>query len=204
MACCARCREGLGPDRVLAVKLNVSDFSGPDGVDEAACAEIVEALDADASRVDLVELSGGTYASGMACLGDAADFRLESRVRFAPHARRLRARLPGLKLALMVTGGVDSRDAAVEALADADVAGVARAACVDPTAAAKWLLSEPAVSLKPPRPLPWLATIFGGRRSYSRPSVRLGRRVLQEHDASSPTLQRVAAPVLPAVQRRKK
>ena len=49
----------------------------------------------------------------------------------------------------MLAGGVADRASASDALRVADVAGVARAACVDPACASKWLRNRSAVALKP-------------------------------------------------------
>ena len=54
----------MGPGKILAVKLNCSDF-GNNGVDEAACLGTVLALD---GLVDLIEVSGGTRPPGWTCL----------------------------------------------------------------------------------------------------------------------------------------
>ena len=150
---------------MLSVKVNASDFDGAHD-DAARLRTVLEILDDDPLvRLDLAEVSGGTYEGGVACLGASADFPgTGPRLKFAPHVSELR-RSTSLKAALMLAGGVSDRASASEALQVADVAGVAGAACVDAACASKWLRSRSAVTLKPPK-FGEMPSWLGGRRVW--------------------------------------
>ena len=164
------------PGCVLAVKLNVSDFDAG-GFDADACEAVVRRVSTDGlARVDLVELSGGTYASGMACLGAPGDFEGASPGEgglFAAYATRLKRASSDVPIAL--TGGIRCRRDADVALAAgaADVVGVARAACVDPNAARKWLDGAPHDDLRLPTFLPLPRSLKRSRRLLV-PGLRYG------------------------------
>ena len=113
---CRACRAEIGPNGVLSVKVNASDFDGAHD-DAARLRTVLEILDDDPLvRLDLAEVSGGTYEAGVACLGASADFPgTGPRLKFAPHVSELR-RSTSLKAALMLAGGVSDRASASEAL----------------------------------------------------------------------------------------
>jgi 2,4-dienoyl-CoA reductase-like NADH-dependent reductase (Old Yellow Enzyme family) len=162
---CRACRKAIGKGGVLSIKVNASDFDGSTN-DAEKLKAVLLVLDSDPLiALDLVEVSGGTYASGMACLGDGADFPgAGPSLTFAPHVRRLRART-NLRAALLLAGGVADAARARRALRVADVAGVARAACVDPACAAKWLRGAESVALRPPA-FGRMPARLGGRRVW--------------------------------------
>jgi 2,4-dienoyl-CoA reductase-like NADH-dependent reductase (Old Yellow Enzyme family) len=134
-------RARTAPGFIISVKLNSADFQRG-GFDEDDALEVVRMLDAE--RVDLLEISGGTYEAArmMGARGvDAAPVRASTRAReayFLDFARRVRAvsRMP-----LMVTGGFRSRAAMEEALAEGalDVIGMARPLAVEPDLPARLL-----------------------------------------------------------------
>ena len=157
--------RGDRSQQILSVKVNASDFDGAHD-DAARLRTVLEILDDDPLvRLDLAEVSGGTYEAGVACLGASADFPgTGPRLKFAPHVSELR-RSTSLKAALMLAGGVSDRASASDALQVADVAGVARAACVDPACASKWLHNQNAVTLKPPK-FGEMPSWLGGRRVW--------------------------------------
>ena len=184
---CRACRAAIGPNGVLSVKVNASDFDGAHD-DAARLRTVLEILDDDPLvRLDLAEVSGGTYEAGVACLGASADFPgTGPRLKFAPHVSELR-RSTSLKAALMLAGGVSDRSSASDALRVADVAGVARAACVDAACASKWLHDQSAVTLKPPK-FGEMPSWLGGRRVWV-PGLNYGwhqrqlQRLAQGRDA---------------------
>ena len=125
-------RAAVGDQMGLSVKINSSDFvKGGFSLDE--CAEVVRALSDE--KVDLIELSGGTYEQVAFFKAlDPKEVRDSTRTRealFLEHARMIRSHL---RLPLMVTGGFRSRQAMLSALASGDtqVLGLARPFCVDP------------------------------------------------------------------------
>jgi len=123
-------RAAVGPDFPIAVKLNSSDqLQG--GLTEQDALKVVAAL--DATSVDLIDISGGTYFPGAKAASDGAGhgpYFLD----FAKRARRLTT------TPLMLTGGVKTRAQAQEALASGavDVIGLARALVLAPSLGNLW------------------------------------------------------------------
>ncbi|KAH8066441.1 FMN binding protein [Aureococcus anophagefferens] len=120
---CRAARRAMGPGKLLAVKVNASDFEAG-GFDRDGAAAVVRALAADEAP-RRIELSGGARGVGMACLGDAHDFAgADARgALFATLARDLRRHARGV--AVMLTGGAGPGAARAGA---ADLVGVCRAA----------------------------------------------------------------------------
>ncbi len=132
------CRDALGDDFPIGVKLNSSDFQqGGFSIDE--CLQVVRWLGEDG--VDLLELSGGSYEqpSMMGAKGVRGQARATAPVAqstrrreayFLEYARAVRA---VATMPVMVTGGFRSRAAMDEALAEGelDMIGLGRPMCVD-------------------------------------------------------------------------
>lgn len=138
-------RAAVGADFPVSVKLNSDDFR-QGGFSHEDCLRVIELLNGE--RVDLLEVSGGTYEQprllGVSGAADtAAPVRESTRRReayFIEYAERIRrvATMP-----LMVTGGFRSRAAMEEALAGAcDVIGLARPLVSDPACSRKLLARE--------------------------------------------------------------
>ncbi|KAJ8603750.1 hypothetical protein CTAYLR_000286 [Chrysophaeum taylorii] len=162
----AAVRAAVGDRRVVGLKLNASDFEDG-GFDEHGCAKALAALDATRC-LDLVELSAGTYAGGVACMGDPADFGL--RRSFLDLATDLRDRsCPTLRL--VVTGGLSTRESAARA-ADRDfLVGIARPMCLDPNLPLRWLRHEEEDEARIAENLPKIPRIW--RRLFV-PGLRFG------------------------------
>lgn len=126
-------RAAVSPGFAVAVKLNSTDFQrGGFDVDDAR--QVITML--GRLRVDLVELSGGSYESP-AMLGTTADGRrLAREAYFLSFARQL---LDAAEMPIMVTGGVRRREVA-EAVLDTGVAavGMATALAVRPDLPRHW------------------------------------------------------------------
>ena len=126
-------RRAVGPHFPIGVKLNASDgLEG--GLSEDDALVVVERL--DATSVDLIDISGGTYFPGARSASDTDGGGAGPYfVAFARRARR-RTAIP-----LMVTGGFRREAEAVAALAsgDVDVVGLGRALAIDPDLPARWL-----------------------------------------------------------------
>jgi len=120
-------RAAIGPERVLAVKLNSADFQRG-GFTEEESLDVIEMLDSEG--IDLLEISGGTYEAP-AMTGTQAQSTVEREAYFLEFAERVRdvATLP-----LMVTGGFRSGSAMTNALATGatDVIGLARPLALEP------------------------------------------------------------------------
>jgi 2,4-dienoyl-CoA reductase-like NADH-dependent reductase (Old Yellow Enzyme family) len=127
-------REAVGPDFPIAVKLNSSDqLIG--GLAEDDALEVVAAL--DASSVDLIDISGGTYFPGAKAASDGAG-RGPYFIEFAKRARTKTSK------PLMLTGGFKTRAQAEDAVASGvvDVIGLARALALEPSLPNLWMASE--------------------------------------------------------------
>lgn len=123
-------RAAVGPGFAVALKLNATDQLEGGLTSEDALA-VVAAL--DASRIDLLDISGGTYFPGAASASDAGGggaYFLD----FARAARSL------TDVPLMLTGGVKRRAQAEEILSKGavDVLGLARGFALWPDLPARW------------------------------------------------------------------
>ncbi|MFT6224934.1 MAG: 2,4-dienoyl-CoA reductase-like NADH-dependent reductase (Old Yellow Enzyme family) [Paracoccaceae bacterium] len=140
-------REAVGIDFPITVKLNSSDqLEG--GLDEEDALQVVVAL--DASSVDLVDISGGTYFPGAKAASDSAG-RGPYFIEFAKRARTMTSK------PLMLTGGVKTRTQAEDAVRSGvvDVIGLARALVLEPGLPDLWManqMPEPAFPRFPDAP----------------------------------------------------
>jgi 2,4-dienoyl-CoA reductase-like NADH-dependent reductase (Old Yellow Enzyme family) len=130
-------RAAMGPDRVVAVKLNSADFQ-KGGFSFDDCLAVIEMLSDEG--LDLLEISGGNYEQPRLLGIDGLEPVFADKVRestrareayffdYAVAARRV-ARMP-----LMVTGGFRSVNGMHEALGSGgvDLIGLGRPLCVDP------------------------------------------------------------------------
>jgi len=123
-------RKDVSPSFVIAVKLNATDqleggFEGHEALD------VISAL--DATGIDLIDISGGTYFPGAKSASDSAG----TGPYFIDFAKQARARTTK---PLMVTGGFKTRKHAEDAIADGgvDLVGIARGLVIDPALANNW------------------------------------------------------------------
>lgn len=127
-------REAVGPNFPIAVKLNASDqLVG--GLDEDDALVVVAAL--DASSVDLIDISGGTYFPGAKAASDGAG----RRPYFLEFAKRARTKT---SKPLMLTGGLKTRAQADDAVSSGviDVVGLARALVLEPGLPNMWMENQ--------------------------------------------------------------
>jgi 2,4-dienoyl-CoA reductase-like NADH-dependent reductase (Old Yellow Enzyme family) len=127
-------RRDVGADFAIAVKINSSDqLEG--GLTEDEALAVVEALGSE--RVDLIDVSGGTYFPGAPSSSD----RTPSGPYFLSFIERAR---DVTDTPLMLTGGFKTRSEAVAALDSGavDVVGLARAMVLDPDLPSRWLRPE--------------------------------------------------------------
>lgn len=123
-------RAAVGPDFPIAVKLNSSDqLDG--GLDENDALAVVTAL--DASSVDLIDISGGTYFPGAKAASDGAGHGPY----FFDFAKRARNKTT---IPLMLTGGFKTHVQAEDAIRSGlvDVVGLARALVLEPNLPDLW------------------------------------------------------------------
>ncbi len=132
-------RGAIGPGRSLGLKLNSADFQRG-GFSEEESMEVVAALSDE--KVDLLEISGGTYERSP--WQDGRGQRESTKKReayFLDYAEKVRkvARMP-----LMLTGGLRSGIAMEDAVASGavDVVGLARPLAVEPDLPRRLLAGE--------------------------------------------------------------
>lgn len=139
-------RAAVGDDYPVSVKLNSADFQRG-GFSHGDAIRVAAWLNAE--KLDLLEISGGTYEQprlvgmdDMTLHPERSEVRRESTIAreayFLEYAKDIRA---ATTMPLMVTGGFRSVAGMNAALASAtmDVVGIARPLCVDPDAAQKLL-----------------------------------------------------------------
>jgi 2,4-dienoyl-CoA reductase-like NADH-dependent reductase (Old Yellow Enzyme family) len=131
----AEIRKQVGADFPIAIKLNSADFQKGGFTEEDSLATI-KAL--SKAGIDLIEISGGTYESGVAKAPQKAS-TIAREAFFIDFAEKVRAQV---KTPLMVTGGFRSVEGMNQALGSNafDVVGIARLMAIDPDGA-KYLLA---------------------------------------------------------------
>ena len=92
----------------------------------------------DATTIDLIDISGGTYFPGAKASSDGVADEGPYFLEFAQRAKALTG------VPLMLTGGLRTRSQAAEAITSgaADMVGLARAMVLDPQLAHTWLSEE--------------------------------------------------------------
>jgi 2,4-dienoyl-CoA reductase-like NADH-dependent reductase (Old Yellow Enzyme family) len=126
MAVYEEIRRQVGPDFPVAVKLNSADFQKGGFSEEDSLATVKALVDAG---IDLVEISGGTYETGVAKPRKASTAAREAY--FLDFAEKVRATT---NVPLMVTGGFRSAAGMNAALRSGalDFVGIARLMVIDP------------------------------------------------------------------------
>ncbi|WP_335955487.1 NADH:flavin oxidoreductase/NADH oxidase family protein [Acinetobacter guillouiae] len=131
----AEIRKQVGAVFPVAIKLNSADFQKGGFTEEDSLATI-KAL--SKAGIDLIEISGGTYESGVAKAPQKAS-TIAREAFFIDFAEKVRAQV---KTPLMLTGGFRSVEGMNQALGSNafDVVGIARLMAIDPDAP-KYLLA---------------------------------------------------------------
>ncbi|MEM7222242.1 MAG: oxidoreductase [Pseudomonadota bacterium] len=128
-------RHAVGPAFPIGIKINATDkLEG--GLTENDALEVVRLL--DRSSVDLIDISGGTYFPGAKASSDGVS---DSGPYFLDFARRAKG---VTDVPMMLTGGFERREQAVDAVAggNVDMVSLARAMVLDPRLADLWLTEE--------------------------------------------------------------
>ena len=128
-------RRAVGPSFPIGIKINSTDkLEG--GLTEDDALEFVRLL--DKSSVDLIDISGGTYFPGAKASSEGAS---KGGPYFLDFARRAKG---VTDVPLMLTGGFERREQAVDAVASgaADMVSLARAMVLNPRLAEVWLSDE--------------------------------------------------------------
>ena len=135
-------RAAVGPNFPIALKLNATDqLEG--GLSEAESLDVVKLL--DATSIDLIDMSGGTYFPGAKSASDSAGSGPYF-LNFAKRAREV-TRIP-----FMLTGGFKTLQQCIDAVTNhgIDMIGLARALALDPDLPAKWQ-TDPTHDIQFPR-----------------------------------------------------
>jgi 2,4-dienoyl-CoA reductase-like NADH-dependent reductase (Old Yellow Enzyme family) len=140
-------RTKVGQDFPISVKLNSADFQrgGFDFDDSLMVARWLQA-----AGVDLLEISGGTYEQPAMMDMEGMEAREEQKVAASTSAREAyfvdfaKAMKAEIAMPFMVTGGFRTRGAMEHALSSngADVIGLGRPMCTDPSGPAKLLMGR--------------------------------------------------------------
>ncbi|MEZ0052366.1 2,4-dienoyl-CoA reductase-like NADH-dependent reductase (Old Yellow Enzyme family) [Mycobacterium sp. MAA66] len=161
-------RESVTPDFSVAVKLNSADFQrgGFDAGDARLVIEMLAPL-----RVDMVELSGGSYESP-AMTGRPADGRTAEReAYFLDLASELALTSP---IPLMLTGGITRRATAEQVLDHGvAVAGIGTALAVTPDLPQRWRNGAEATQAL--RPVRWSDTQLASAAGMAQVRQQLRR-----------------------------
>lgn len=128
------CRNAVGPEFPIAIKLNSSDLL-EGGFEKEDALQVVRAL--DSTSIDLIDISGGTYFPSAKSASDGSG-KGPYFLKFAEAARKITSK------PLMLTGGFKTYQQAHECLANGvvDMVGLARALVLEPTLPNLWEKGE--------------------------------------------------------------
>ena len=128
-------RKAVGASFPVGIKINSTDrLVG--GLAEGDALEVVRML--DRTSIDLIDISGGTYFPGAASSSEGTSSSGPYFIDFAMRAKKVTS------IPLMVTGGFETREQAVDAIRNgyADAVSLARAMALNPSLANTWLSNE--------------------------------------------------------------
>jgi 2,4-dienoyl-CoA reductase-like NADH-dependent reductase (Old Yellow Enzyme family) len=136
LAVYAEVRKQVGADFPVGIKINSADFQHGGFTEEESLAAIQELA---AAGIDLIEISGGTYETGVAQPIKASTVAREAY--FMDFAEKVRA---AVNVPLMVTGGFRTAEGMNNALQSGalDMVGIARLMAIDPDAPAALLAGK--------------------------------------------------------------
>ena len=144
-----RCREEVGEDFPISVKMNSADFQkGGFAADDS----IIVAKMLESAGVDVIEISGGTYeqpkligVDDLTINPERSEQRKESTIAreayFLEYAKDIRK---AVSLPLMVTGGFRTKEGIEDALNSniCQIIGIGRPLCADPYCVKKMIAGE--------------------------------------------------------------
>ncbi len=144
-----RCREEVGEDFPISVKMNSADFQiGGFAADDS----IIVAKMLESAGVDIIEISGGTYeqpkligVDDLTINPERSEQRKESTIAreayFLEYAKDIRK---AVSLPLMVTGGFRTKEGIEDALKSniCQIIGIGRPLCADPYCVKKMIAGE--------------------------------------------------------------
>ena len=125
-------RRAVGPSFPIGIKINSTDtLEG--GLTEDDALEVVRLV--DRTSIDLIDVSGGTYFPGATASSDGVSDRGPYFLKFARRAKG------ATNVPIMLTGGFERREQAVDAVASGavDMVSLARGMVLNPQLARMWL-----------------------------------------------------------------
>ena len=128
-------RKAVGPTYPVGIKINSTDkLEG--GLSNEDALEVIRIL--DQTSIDLIDISGGTYFPGAKSSSDSVSDSGPYFINFARQAKKI------TDIPLMVTGGFEKREQAIEAITSGatDMVSLARAMVLDTQLAATWLSED--------------------------------------------------------------
>ena len=131
----AEVRRAVGPSFPVGIRINSTDkLEG--GLTNADALEVVRLL--DETSIDLIDISGGTYFPGAKASSEGKSDGGPYFLEFARRAKEV------TQVPLMLTGGFERREQAVDAVASGavDMVGLGRAMVLNPRLANVWLTEE--------------------------------------------------------------
>jgi len=134
-------RAAIGPDKILAIKLNSADFQRG-GFTEDESLAVIEQLEGES--IDLLEISGGTYESPAMSDGGTSERTRRREAFFLDFAERVRTITT---IPLLVTGGFRTAAGMTDAVASGatDLIGLARPLALQPELPRE-LLASPGIA----------------------------------------------------------
>jgi 2,4-dienoyl-CoA reductase-like NADH-dependent reductase (Old Yellow Enzyme family) len=125
-------RKAVGGDYPIGIKINSTDML-EGGLTQDEALEVVRML--DATTVDLIDVSGGTYFPGASSSSDGASSSGPYFIDFAKRAKSITS------IPIILTGGFETRAQAAKAIQNgcADAISLARAMVLNPSLANAWL-----------------------------------------------------------------
>ncbi len=128
-------RQAVGPTFPIGIKINSTDkLEG--GISNDDALEVIRML--DQTSIDLIDISGGTYFPGAKASSDSSSKNGPYFINFAQRAKGV------TNIPLMVTGGFEKREQAIEAIASGstDMVSLARAMVLNPHLPKSWLTKD--------------------------------------------------------------
>ena len=125
-------RKAVGPAYPIGIKINSTDML-EGGLTQDDALEAVQLL--DATTVDLIDVSGGTYFPGAESSSDSASSSGPYFIDFAKRAKSITS------IPIILTGGFETREQAAKAILEgcADAISLARAMVLNPSLPNAWL-----------------------------------------------------------------
>lgn len=167
-------RDAVGPNFAIGIRINSSDLL-EGGLTEADALTAIKIL--DATSVDLIDISGGTYFPGAPSSSDRISTGGAYYTEFARRAKAITS------IPIMLTGGIKTKSQAEAVIASgaADLVGIARAMALDVNLPNNWINGD---QQDPKFPQFQTPPAGGITAWYSMRLTAIGNDIDHEFDAS--------------------